>query len=124
MSLWEIAKKMHEDVGLKYEDQLAYYQKNGYIYSSPRALVWAEAYKDTWLVYLAVGSNAMSEFFECMPFWLPNYAFCRLLRKDHRMKVRSMERVVKLLGLDLDNLKQRKHNEHIQINHQIGIHQT
>lgn len=108
MNLWQIAEKMHDQMGLDYDLQLAYYKNKGYIYSSPTALVWAMANEDSWFIYIAVGKNALREFFECMPFYLPKYSYCRFLKNREEIRSYSIDRTSRLLGINLLNLKQRK----------------
>lgn len=90
------------------EQQLDYYLANGYVYSSPRGLIWAEVWRDkTWLVYLAIGAGAVPEFLQAMPFWLPTVGFCRLLRGKHKLMIHPMARICRAYKVDPEPLKQR-----------------
>ncbi len=108
---WAEARRMHEEAGLDYQAQLSYYQQSGYIYSSPRGLIWAEewnTYKGgSWLIYLAVGKGSIPEFIKVMPLWLPNVTYCRLLRARHSLVTYSTERLCRYYEIDSSILKSR-----------------
>jgi hypothetical protein len=107
-SIWTEAERLHEDSVLDYEEQLDYYMHYGYILSAPDGMIWAEPYQDAWLVYLAIGRGCIPMFLNAMPFWLPRFAYTRLLlRNKHCVRVGNMERICRMYNLDVDSLKRR-----------------
>ena len=108
-NIWEEAERLHKECLLDYKEELNYYMHNGYILSTPDAMVWAEPYNDAWFVYLAIGKGSIPVFLNAMPFWLPKFAYARfLLRNNHCLRYGNMERVCRMYNLDVNSLKNRK----------------
>lgn len=104
MNCWQKAEEMHDHIGLNFQDAFTYYAQYGYIISTPTTLIWGEQFKDYWLVYLAVGKGAIKQFIEQQPFWLPKFAFCRLLKNRHRLKFYSMERIARYYNINISKI--------------------
>jgi hypothetical protein len=111
MNVWEKAEEMHKEMGAPYAERLSYYMHNGYVFSTPNGMIWAEPHitKDggSWLVYLLIGSGTIPLFLNAMPFWLPNFSFARLLRQKHNIRTYSTSRLCKLYAIDPKTLQAR-----------------
>ena len=107
-TVWDIAYDLHKGSIVSYEEQLAFYMSNGYIFSTPSSLVWAEAVEDVWMIYLMVGKGSIPSFINAIPYWLPRFGYTRfLLRNEHSLRIGSMERICKFYSLDVNSLKNR-----------------
>ena len=115
MNCWKKAKEMHDQLGLNFQDAFDYYRIHGYIISTPTSLIWGEQLKDTWLVYLAIGENSIKQFIEQQPFWLPKFAFCRLLKNRHKLKVYSMNRIARYYNIDISKLQRQAQNNQAKL---------
>lgn len=89
------AKKMYEDKGLNFEQDLGYYLTQGVVVSEHDRFLMAKPVRkeigekdwhpekpDCWHVHVAVGKGYLKWFFEQAPFHLPFISFSRFKSRD------------------------------------------
>lgn len=104
---YEMAEVLCITQNARIEDQRAYFERHGFIFSGPKFLIFAEEIGSSWAVFIAIGEGCLPLFLQAMPWWKPNISFARSLRSRHSMRTYPTERICRLLHMDPEPLKQR-----------------
>lgn len=86
--------------GIDFEKHWSEYVKNYYILKGPDYLLMARplyAPKEAWFIFLAIGDNCFRVWHNCMPFYLPNVAFCRFGRGSKKVRYIGMKQFERFL---------------------------
>jgi len=87
------ARALCASLGYDFDELRGEFDRDGYTYTGPDAVILAKPVHDCWWVWLAVGHNALYRFFALAPFCLPNVAFAREAKGRCETKVYSYSRL-------------------------------
>lgn len=105
------AKRMYQEAGHNFEQDLGHYLTNGYVVSEPGRFImfkpvrkdlgekdWHSQNPDTWYVHCAVGRGAIRSFLNLAPFDLPYIAWSRFRDAKSSLNVYPKKRFERLVA--------------------------
>lgn len=87
------ARALCASLGYDFDAKRAEFERGGYVYIGPDAVILARPEGNAWWVWLAIGRNALQRFFALAPFCLPNVAFAREAKGRSETRVYSYSRI-------------------------------
>jgi hypothetical protein len=98
MSLYNYACAIYAEKSLDFEQILAEYAKNAYVYITPECIILADTHgADTWFIEFAIGKDCLFHFLEMAPFELEKVAWKRGLRQNSRLKIYNFKNLKRIL---------------------------